>query len=36
MQSMNNFNTLLYPQDTRNCTTCHAQNVPAATQAAKY
>ena len=36
MQSMNNFNTLLYPQDTRNCTTCHAQNVPAATQAAEY
>ena len=36
MQSMNNFNTLLYPQDTRNCTTCHAQNVPAATQATEY
>ncbi|HTV95548.1 MAG TPA: OmcA/MtrC family decaheme c-type cytochrome [Steroidobacteraceae bacterium] len=36
MQSLNNFNTVLYPQDTRNCTTCHAQNLPAATQAAEY
>jgi OmcA/MtrC family decaheme c-type cytochrome len=36
MESLNNFNTLLYPQDTRNCTTCHAQNIPAATQAANY
>ena len=35
-QSLNNFNTILYPQDTRNCTTCHVQNVPAATQAANY
>jgi OmcA/MtrC family decaheme c-type cytochrome len=35
MKSLNNFNTVLYPQDTRNCTTCHAQ-VPAATQAAEY
>jgi OmcA/MtrC family decaheme c-type cytochrome len=36
MQSLNNFNTLLYPQDTRNCTTCHVQNIPAATQAVDY
>ncbi len=36
MESVNNFNTLLYPQDTRNCTTCHVQNIPAATQAANY
>ena len=36
MESLNNFNTVLYPQDTRNCTTCHAQNIPAATQAANY
>src|ERR1700677_1985806 len=36
MQSMNNFNTVLYPQDTRNCTTCHAQNIPAATQGSEY
>ena len=36
MQSLNNFNTVLYPQDTRNCTTCHAQNIAAATQAANY
>lgn len=35
-ESLNNFNTVLYPQDTRNCTTCHAQNIPAATQAANY
>ncbi len=36
MESLNNFNTVLYPQDTRNCTTCHAQGIPAATQAANY
>jgi OmcA/MtrC family decaheme c-type cytochrome len=36
MESLNNFNTVLFPQDTRNCTTCHAQNIPAATQAANY
>ena len=36
MQSLNNFNTVVFPQDTRNCTTCHAQNIPAATQAANY
>ncbi len=31
-----NFNTVLYPQDTRNCTTCHNQNLPAATEAGNY
>lgn len=36
MQSVNNFNTVLYPQSTQNCTTCHAQNVAAATQATEY
>ncbi|HMK85394.1 MAG TPA: OmcA/MtrC family decaheme c-type cytochrome [Steroidobacteraceae bacterium] len=36
MESLNNFDTVLYPQDTRNCTTCHAQNIPAAIQAANY
>ncbi|MGO9928957.1 MAG: OmcA/MtrC family decaheme c-type cytochrome, partial [Mycobacterium sp.] len=36
MQAVSNFNTLLFPQDTRNCTTCHAQNIPAATQATNY
>jgi len=36
MESLNNFNTVLYPQDTRNCTTCHAQNLPAATEAINY
>jgi OmcA/MtrC family decaheme c-type cytochrome len=34
--SLNNFNTVVYPQDTRNCVACHAQNVPAAPQAAEY
>jgi OmcA/MtrC family decaheme c-type cytochrome len=36
MKSLSNFNTVLYPQDTRNCTTCHVQNNPAATQAVEY
>jgi len=36
MQSLNNFNTVLYPQDTRNCQTCHVQTIPAATEAANY
>jgi len=36
MESLNNFNTVLYPQDTRNCQTCHVQTIPAATQAANY
>jgi OmcA/MtrC family decaheme c-type cytochrome len=35
-ESLNNFNTLLYPQDTRNCQTCHVQTIAAATQAADY
>jgi OmcA/MtrC family decaheme c-type cytochrome len=34
--SLNNFNTVLYPQDTRNCTTCHVQDLPAAPQAADF
>jgi len=34
--SLNNFNTVLYPQDTRNCVTCHAQNDPTVTEAANY
>jgi OmcA/MtrC family decaheme c-type cytochrome len=34
--SLSNFNTVLYPQDTRNCVTCHVQTIPAATQAANY
>ncbi|HUI63118.1 MAG TPA: OmcA/MtrC family decaheme c-type cytochrome, partial [Steroidobacteraceae bacterium] len=34
--SLSNFNTVLFPQDTRNCTTCHNQNLPAATEAANY
>jgi OmcA/MtrC family decaheme c-type cytochrome len=36
MKSLNNFNTVLFPQDTRNCTTCHNQNLAAATDAANY
>lgn len=35
-QSLNNFNTVLFPQDTRNCTTCHNQSLPAATEAANF
>ena len=34
--ALSNFNTVLYPQDTRNCTTCHAQNNPALTEAANF
>ena len=35
--SLSNFNTTLYPQDTRNCTTCHVQTTPLVTpQAANY
>jgi len=34
--SLSNFNTVLYPQDTRNCQTCHVQTIPAATQAINY
>jgi len=33
---LSNFNTVLYPQDTRNCVTCHAQTIPSLTQAANY
>jgi OmcA/MtrC family decaheme c-type cytochrome len=33
---LSNFNTVLYPQDTRNCTTCHAQNIPALTEAINF
>jgi OmcA/MtrC family decaheme c-type cytochrome len=36
MKSLNNFNTILFPQDTRNCQTCHVQNLAAATEAANY
>jgi OmcA/MtrC family decaheme c-type cytochrome len=36
MNSLSNFDTLLYPQDTRNCVTCHVQNVPSLPQAANY
>jgi OmcA/MtrC family decaheme c-type cytochrome len=36
MESLSNFNTVLYPQDTRNCVTCHVQNVPTLPQAANY
>ncbi|MGO9991955.1 MAG: OmcA/MtrC family decaheme c-type cytochrome [Steroidobacteraceae bacterium] len=36
MESLNNFNTVLYPQDTRNCQTCHVQTIPALTQAINY
>jgi OmcA/MtrC family decaheme c-type cytochrome len=31
-----NFNTVLYPQDTRNCTTCHVQNNPLLTEAINF
>jgi OmcA/MtrC family decaheme c-type cytochrome len=34
--SLSNFNTVLYPQDTRNCQTCHVQTIPSLTQAANY
>jgi OmcA/MtrC family decaheme c-type cytochrome len=34
--ALSNFNTVLYPQDTRNCVTCHVQNVPALTEAADF
>jgi len=36
MKSLDNFNTVLFPQDTRNCTTCHNQNDPNAPQAGNY
>lgn len=34
--SLSNFNTVLYPQDTRNCTTCHAQNHANLTEATNF
>jgi OmcA/MtrC family decaheme c-type cytochrome len=33
---VSNFNTVLYPQDTRNCQTCHVQDHPNLTEAANY
>ena len=36
MRSLSNFNTVVFPQDTRNCTTCHAQTHPNLTEAANY
>lgn len=36
MASLSNYNTLLYPQDTRNCQTCHVQDHPNLTEAANY
>jgi len=34
--SLSNFNSLLYPQDTRNCLTCHVQTNPALTEAVDF
>jgi OmcA/MtrC family decaheme c-type cytochrome len=34
--SLSNFNTVLYPQDTRNCATCHVQNNPLLTEAINF
>jgi OmcA/MtrC family decaheme c-type cytochrome len=34
--SVNNFNEILFPQDTRNCVTCHVQNDPNVTEATNY
>jgi OmcA/MtrC family decaheme c-type cytochrome len=34
--SLSNFNTVVFPQDTRNCQSCHAQNHPNLTEAANY
>jgi OmcA/MtrC family decaheme c-type cytochrome len=34
--SLSNFNTVLYPQDTRNCVTCHVQTNPALTEAIDF
>jgi OmcA/MtrC family decaheme c-type cytochrome len=36
MQSLSNFDTVVFPQATRNCTTCHAQTHPNLTEAANY
>jgi OmcA/MtrC family decaheme c-type cytochrome len=35
-KSLDNFNTVVFPQDTRNCTTCHVQTHTNLTQAANY
>ena len=35
-ESLDNFNTVVFPQDTRNCTTCHVQTHANLTQAANY
>ena len=34
--SLNNFNTVLFPQDTRNCQTCHVQGIATLPDAANY
>jgi OmcA/MtrC family decaheme c-type cytochrome len=34
--SLNNFNTVRFPQDTRNCQTCHVQGVATLPDAANY
>jgi OmcA/MtrC family decaheme c-type cytochrome len=34
--SLSNYNTVLYPQDTRNCITCHVQTNPALTEAIDF
>jgi OmcA/MtrC family decaheme c-type cytochrome len=34
--SLSNFNTVLYPQDTRNCQTCHVQTNPLLTEAVNF
>ena len=34
--SLSNFNLVLYPQDTRNCLTCHVQTHPLLTEAANF
>jgi OmcA/MtrC family decaheme c-type cytochrome len=34
--ALSNFNTVVFPQDTRNCQSCHAQNHPNLTEAADF
>jgi OmcA/MtrC family decaheme c-type cytochrome len=34
--ALSNFNTVLYPQDTRNCATCHVQDHPLLTEALNF
>ena len=36
MNFVSNFNTVVYPQDTRNCTTCHNASDPATPDAGNY